>query len=173
LLHHYFGLCLCEVELILAAQGVVVSCETIQEWSLRFERAYSKMLKRCRLQPGDAWFLDEVLVGIQGKRRYIWRAVDRHGDVLDVLVQSRRNKGHQALLTKAAEGFALRGHQFKGSASRCAHVPAQRGPCVAPVDDEIVTLGLSSDSVHNGPSKRDIATGRSHGRAQIRGVLLA
>ena len=91
-LYHCFSLSLREVELILAARGVVVSYETIREWSLRFGRAYAKKLKQRRPQPGDKWFLDEVFIRIQGKQHYLWRAVDQHGNVLDVLVQGRRNK---------------------------------------------------------------------------------
>jgi putative transposase len=97
-LYHCFSLSLREVELILAARGIVVSYETIREWSLRFGRAYARSLKRRRPQPGDKWFLDEVFVRIRGKLHYLWRAVDQHGNVLDVLVQSRRN-------TKAAKRF--------------------------------------------------------------------
>jgi putative transposase len=51
-----------------------------------------------RQQPGDKWFLDEVFVRIRGKLHYLWRAIDQHGNVLDVLVQDRRN-------TKAAKRF--------------------------------------------------------------------
>ena len=90
-LYHCFSLSLREVELILAARGVVVSYETVREWSLRFGRTYAKTLKRCRPQPGDKWFLDEVFVRIRGKLHYLWRAVDQHGNVLDVLVHSRRS----------------------------------------------------------------------------------
>ena len=59
-LYHCFSLSLRDVELILAARGVVVSYETIREWSLRFGRTYAKTLKRRRPQPGDKWFLDGV-----------------------------------------------------------------------------------------------------------------
>jgi putative transposase len=97
-LYHCFSLSLREVELILAARGIVVSYETIREWSLRFGRAYANSLKKRRPKPGDKWFLDEVFVRIRGKLYYLWRAVDQHGNVLDVLVQSRRN-------TKAAKRF--------------------------------------------------------------------
>lgn len=86
------------MELILAARGIVISYETIRKWSLRFGRTYAKRLKRRRPQSGDKWFLDEVFVRIRGKLHYLWRAVDQHGHVLDVLVQSRRN-------TKAAKHF--------------------------------------------------------------------
>ena len=59
-LYHCFSLSLREVELILAARGIVVSYETIREWSLRFGQTYAKSLKRRRPQPGDKWFLDGV-----------------------------------------------------------------------------------------------------------------
>ena len=97
-LYHCFSLSLRDIELILAARGVVVSHQTIRAWSQRFERAYAANLKRRRPQPGDEWFLDEVFIRIRGKLHYLWRAVDQHGNVLDVLVQSRRN-------TKAAKRF--------------------------------------------------------------------
>jgi putative transposase len=97
-LYHCFSLSLRDVELILAARGIVVSYETIRAWSLRFGRTYARTLKRRRPQPGDKWFLDEIFVRIRGKLHYLWRAVDQHGNVLDVLVQSRRN-------TKAAKRF--------------------------------------------------------------------
>ena len=90
-LHHCFSLSLRDIELILAARGVVVSYETIREWSLRFGWTYAKTLKRRRPKPGDKWLLDEVFVRIRGRMHYLWRAVDQHGNVLDVLVQSRRN----------------------------------------------------------------------------------
>jgi putative transposase len=69
-LYHCFSLSLREVELILAARGIMVSYETIREWSLRFGRTYANSLKRRRPQPGDKWFLDEVFVRIRGKLHY-------------------------------------------------------------------------------------------------------
>jgi putative transposase len=90
-LYHCFSLSLREVELILAARSVVVSYETIRDWSLRFGRLFANTLKRRRPQPGDKWFLDEVFIRIRGKLHYLWRAVDQDGHVLDILVQSRRN----------------------------------------------------------------------------------
>jgi putative transposase len=100
-LYHCFGLSLREVELILAARGVVVRYKTIREWILRFGQTYANSLKRRRPQLGDTWLLDEVFVRIRGNRHYRWRAVDQHGRMLDVLVQSRRN-------TKAAKYFSCK-----------------------------------------------------------------
>ena len=97
-LYHCFSLSLREVELILAARGVVVSYETIREWGLRFGRMFANSLKRRRPRPGDKWHLDEVFIRIRGKLHYLWRAIDQDGHVLDILVQSRRD-------AKAAKRF--------------------------------------------------------------------
>ena len=107
-LYHCFSLSLREVELILAQRGIVVSYESIRAWGLRFGRAFATMLKRRRSRPGDKWFLDEVFIRIRGKLHYLWRAVDQHGTVLDILVQSRRS-------AKAAKRFfkkLLKGLQY-------------------------------------------------------------
>ena len=61
-LYHCFSLSLRDVELILAARGIVVSYESIREWGLRFGRIFANRLKRRRPQPGDKWYLDEVLI---------------------------------------------------------------------------------------------------------------
>src|SRR3954471_17710855 len=73
------------------ARGVVVSYETIRSWCAKFGRDYAAQLRRRRPRPGDKWHLDEVFVKINGTTHYLWRAVDQHGAVLDILVQSRRN----------------------------------------------------------------------------------
>ncbi len=77
---------------------MVVSYETIRDWNLRFGLLLANMLKRRRPRPGDKWFMDEVSIRIWGKLHHLWRAVDQHGHVLDILVQGRRNakaaKGH-------------------------------------------------------------------------------
>ena len=90
-LYHCFSLSLRDVEMILAAHGVMVSYETVRDWSIRFGRLFAKALKRRRPQPGDKWFMDEVFIRIRGKLHYLWRAVDQDGNVLDILVQSRRS----------------------------------------------------------------------------------
>ena len=90
-LYHCFSLSLRDVELILAARGIVVSYESIREWSLRFARLFANKLKRRRPRPGDKWHMDEVFIRIRGKLHYLWRAIDQEGRVLDILVQSRRS----------------------------------------------------------------------------------
>ena len=65
-LYHCFSLSLRDVELILAARGVVVSYETIRDWGLRFGRLFANELKRRRPRPGDKWYMDEVFIRIRG-----------------------------------------------------------------------------------------------------------
>src|SRR6478672_3074012 len=90
-LYHLFGLSLRDVELILAERGVVVSHESIRQWCLRFGADFARRLRKRRPRPGDTWHLDEVFLKIKGELHYLWRAVDQHGVVLDLLVQDRRN----------------------------------------------------------------------------------
>jgi putative transposase len=72
-------------------RGVVVSHETVRQWCGKFGQIYANGLRRRRARPGDKWHLDEVFITIGGKTHYLWRAVDQHGDVLDILVTSRRD----------------------------------------------------------------------------------
>jgi putative transposase len=90
-LYHRFTLSLREVEELMLARGVVVTDETIRSWCAKFGPHYAARLRRWRPRRGDKWHLDEVFVKINGTTHYLWRAVDQHGDVLDILVQSRRN----------------------------------------------------------------------------------
>jgi putative transposase len=90
-LYHVFSLSFRDVELLLAERGVVVSYESIRRWCLKFGSAFADNLRRRRPRPGDKWHLDEVFIRIQGELRYLWRAVDQNGVVLDILVQSRRD----------------------------------------------------------------------------------
>jgi len=91
-LYFRFSLSLRDVEEMMAERGVVVSYESVREWCLKFGAAYAKRIRAHGPRPGDRWHLDEVFLKIQGKLQYLWRAVDQDGDVLDILVQSRRNK---------------------------------------------------------------------------------
>lgn len=72
-------------------RGIVVSHETVREWYAKFGQTYANQLRRRRPRPGDKWHLDEVFIKINSTIHYLWRAVVQHGDVLDILVQSRRN----------------------------------------------------------------------------------
>jgi putative transposase len=81
-----------DVEELFFVRGVIVSYEAIRKWCRKFGQAYANTLRRRRPRPGDKWHLDEVFITINKERHYLWRAVDQDGNVLDILVQSRRNK---------------------------------------------------------------------------------
>ncbi len=80
------------VEEMLAARGILVSHETVRQWALKFGQAFAHQIRRRLPCAGDKWHLDEVAITIAGKKYWLWRAVDQDGLVLDVLVQSRRDK---------------------------------------------------------------------------------
>jgi putative transposase len=87
-----------------------VTYETIRQWCHTFGQHSANQLRRRRTQTGDTWHLDEVFLTINGKLHYLWRAVDQHGNLLDILVQSRRNK-------QAAKKF------FRKLLKGCQYVP--------------------------------------------------
>ena len=91
-LYFRFPLSFRDVEDLLAERGIDVSYETVRRWALKFGQAYARKLRQTRPRPDGRWHLDEMFVSINGKRMYLWRAVDSEGEVLDILVQSRRNK---------------------------------------------------------------------------------
>ena len=91
-LYFRFPLSLRMVEEILAARGIVVSHETIRQWSGKFGREFSNRIRRRAPARGDKWHLDEVVIAIRGGKHWLWRAVDQDGYVLDVLVQNRRDR---------------------------------------------------------------------------------
>jgi putative transposase len=90
----YFRLSLSfrDIEELMASRGIVVTYETIRQWTLRFGQQYANELRRRQPRRGDKWHLDEVVLTIKGKHHYLWRAADQYGHTLDVLVQSRRNR---------------------------------------------------------------------------------
>ena len=132
----YFRFCLSyrDVEELLFARGIIVSYEAIRKWCRKFGQQYANQLRRRRPQPGDKWHLDEVFLSINGQRQYLWRAVDQDGQVLDILVQRRRDK-------HAAKKF------FRKLLKGCRYVP-----------QVIITDRLKS----YGAAKREILPGVEH-----------
>jgi putative transposase len=100
-LYFRFPLSLRMVEEMLAARGILVSHETVRQWALKFGQDFANQIRRRLPAPGNKWHLDEVVISIAGQKHWLWRAVDQHGIVLDILVQSRRNsKAAKRLLRK-------------------------------------------------------------------------
>jgi DDE domain len=80
-----------DVEDLLAERGLDISYETVRSWVLKFGPVIARRLRRRRPRPSDRWHLDEMVVRIAGTRMYLWRAFDHEGEVLDMLVQRRRD----------------------------------------------------------------------------------
>jgi putative transposase len=100
-LYFRFPLSLRLVEEMLLERGIVVSYETIRRWALKFGGDFASRLKRKAPSRYDIWHLDEVVVSINGEKRYLWRAVDQDGYILDEIVQIHRNtKAARRLLTR-------------------------------------------------------------------------
>jgi len=100
-IYHRFCLSFRDVEDLLAERAIIFSYETIRLWCQKFGPDYARKLKRHQGRLGDIWHLDEAFIRINGKQQYLWRAVDQDGDVIDILVQPRRDQ-------RAAERFFRR-----------------------------------------------------------------
>jgi putative transposase len=90
-LYYRFNLSHRDIEDLLARRGVLVTHESIRLWCNKFGPRYAQRLRRGHRGYGDTVFMDEVFVRIQGRHRYLWRAVDQDGEVVDVLLQERRD----------------------------------------------------------------------------------
>ena len=104
-----FTLSFRDVEDLLAERGLDLSYETVRRWVLKFGPLFAKELRRRRHRPTSQWHLDEMAILIGGRRFWLWRAVDDEGEVLDLLVQRRRDAKAAAKLMRKLlkkQGFA-------------------------------------------------------------------
>ena len=186
-LYHRFPLSFREVEELMLVRGVIVTYETIRQWCAKFGPDYAGRLRRRRPRPGDKWHLDEVFVTINGRRQYLWRAVDQDGNVLDILVQSRRDaKAAKRFFRKLLKGTAVRaagaGHrqapQLPGGAPRgdavgrapAVEVPEQPGGELPSADPATRTRDETlphHPAQPNGSCRRSAASRRTSGPAAI------
>ena len=90
-LYYRFNLSHRDIEDLLAERGITVSREAIRLWCIKFGAIYTRRLKRNHRGYGDTFYIDEVFVKINGKQRYLWRAVDQDGEVVDVYLQAKRD----------------------------------------------------------------------------------
>ena len=145
-LHFRFALSYRDVEDLLAERGIDVAYETIRQWVLKFGRAYAARIRKRRPRPSDRWHFDEVFVRIGGRMHYLWRAVDDEGEVLDVIVQPRRDR-------KAALKLLRRLLKRQGYAPEAIVTDRLRSYGAA-----LRTLGLAN---------RHVTGGRSNNRAEV------
>jgi transposase-like protein len=131
------------VEEMLAARGIIVSHETVRQWALKFGQDFAKRIRRRLPRYTGKWHLDEVAISIAGARHWLWRAVDQTGMVLDVLVQSRRDK-------RAAKRL-LRKLRPAGQSTRPQFPLVPPSPCPAPPlagqNGSAIAAGLASHAV--------------------------
>ncbi len=90
-LYYRFNLSHRDIEDLLAERSIIVSYESIRLWCKKFGPKFARRLKRKHQGYGDTFYVDEVFLKINGKQHYLWRAVDQDGEVVDVLLQTRRN----------------------------------------------------------------------------------
>jgi putative transposase len=97
-----------DVEELLAERGIDVSHETVRRWVTAFGPRYARRLRAVGSKPSSDRHLDEMFVSIGGKRMYLWRAVDAEGEVLDILVQAKRDQpAAQRLMRKLLRKFGM------------------------------------------------------------------
>jgi putative transposase len=127
-LYYRFPLSYRDVEELLAERGSVLTYETIRQWCRTFGQQYANQLRRRRARTGDKWHLDQIFLKSTGKLHYLWRAVDQPGNVLDILVQSRRHK-------RAAKKF------FRKLLKGCQYVPGVL------ITDKLASYGAAKKEV--------------------------
>jgi transposase, IS6 family len=148
-----YGLSYRDVEELLAERGITVDHVTIYQWVQRFTAEFIEAARPCRHAPGDRWFVDETYLKVAGTWTYLYRAVDRYGQVIDVLLSARRDLA-------AARRFFTR-------ALRAGTVPAEvttdRAPVYSRVLDELTPSALHTvEQYANNPIEAD------HGRLKAR-----
>ena len=163
-LYFRFTLSLRDVEEMLAERGIETSYETIRCWTLKFGRLFAQNLRRSRPKPTGRWHLDEMVVKISGKRMWLWRAVDDEGEVLDVLVQKRRNtKAAMRLFRKLLKNTGI-------DPEASAPIDWHRIGCCARVG----TISPTSTGTHDRQqSSGELASGYSTTGAQTAEVQVA
>jgi len=147
------GLSYRDVEELLAERGVTVDHVTVYRWVQRFTPEFIEAARLCRHVPGDRWLTDETYIKVAGRWTYLYRAVDQHGQVIDVLVSQRRD------LAAARQFFAR--------ALRAGTVPAEvttdRAPAYPRTLDELIPSALPTvERYASNPVETD------HGRLKAR-----
>jgi putative transposase len=107
-LYHRFALSLRDIEELLFERGIRVTHETIRAWVAKFGPSDAAELRKREAQPGRTWHLDEVFTRVGGDQVYLWRAVDEHGQVLDVVVQAHRDTAAAARFFRRCSGTRAR-----------------------------------------------------------------
>jgi IS6 family transposase len=148
-----FGLSYRDVEELLAERGIEVDHVTLYRWVQRFTPLLVDAARPCRHNVGDRWFVDETYVKVAGRWRYVYRAIDQHGQIIDVFVSARRD-------SQAARQF------FATALLRCAtpaEVVTDRAWALRAVIDDLVPTAF-----HNTEQYANNRIETDHGRLKSR-----
>jgi transposase, IS6 family len=141
-----------DVEELLAERGITVDHVTVYRWVQRFTPEFIEAARLCRHAPGDRWFADEPYVKVAGRRTYLYRAVDQHGQVIDVLLSERRDPAARRFFARALRAGTVP-----------AEVTTDRAPAYPRVLDELIPSALHTvERYANNPVEAD------HGRLKAR-----
>ena len=167
-LYHRFTLSLRDIEDLLAERGITVSYETIRQWCATLGPHYARRIRKSSGPRGDCWFLDEVTVSIQGQRRYLWRAVDQDGDVIEILVQKRKDtRAAERLFTKLLKSQSQTPLEF--TTDRLGSYRAAKRqvmPTVPHCQDRYANNRAEVSHQHTREQERQMRGFRSDGQAQ-------
>jgi len=148
-----YGLSYRDVEELLAERGITVDHVTVYRWVQRFTEEFIEAARPCRHAPGERWFVDETYVKVAGQWTYLYRAVDQHGQVIDILLSTRRDLG-------SARRFFTRALQ---AGTIPVEVTTDRAPIYPRVLDELIPSALHTVEQHaNNPIEAD------HGQLKAR-----
>ncbi|MEX5636432.1 IS6 family transposase [Parafrankia sp. FMc2] len=131
-----FALSYRDVEELLAERGLEVDHVTVYRWVQRFTPLLVDAARPCRHRPGDRWFVDETYVKVAGRWTYLYRAVDQHGQVIDVLASERRDQA-------AARRFFA---QALSHGRRPAEVTTDKAPVYPRLLDELLPEACHVDA---------------------------
>jgi transposase, IS6 family len=123
-----YGLSYRDVEELLAERGIVVDHVTIYQWVQRFTLELIDAGRPSRHLAGDRWFVDETYLKVAGRWVYLYRAIDQHGQVIDVMASPKRD------IAATQRFFA----QALTTARRPTEVTTDRAPAYPRVLDELV-----------------------------------
>ena len=170
-LYHRFSLSFRDVEDLLAQRGVEVSYETIRRWCLKFGPGYAAKAKRRQARLGDTWHLDEVFIRIGGRQQYLWRAVDQDGDVIDILVQPRRDqRAAKRFLRKLVKGQGGEPNRLVTDKLR-SYGPAHRDVMPSVPHDTSQYANIRAEVSHQPTRQRERQMRRFKSRSQAQRFL--
>ena len=170
-LYHRFCLSFRDVEDLLAERGIQVSHESIRRWCLKFGTRFLHSLKRREGRLGDTWHVDEVFITIGGQIHYLWRAVDQDGDVIDILVQRRRDaRAAKRFFTKALKGQGAEPNRLTTDKLK-SYLPAVREILPETVHDTSAFANNRAELSHQPTRQRERQMRRFKSRQQAQHFL--